>query len=182
MIPRVFSALTLLMLLPLLLVLATAIALIDGRPIFFTQERLGLARSPFVIYKFRTMRKGQFTRLGHLLRASGLDELPQLWHVMTGEMSFVGPRPLTGADVLRLGWAGSYYDARWSVRPGITGLAQLSPHCHRKITWMYDRHYAQQHAQRLDLCILMRSALIPVMGKYWSKRIFNRRHRHIKSS
>lgn len=171
MIPRVFSALALLILSPFLLAVVMAIALIDGRPILFAQQRLGLARSPFTIYKFRTMHNGLITRLGRLLRASGLDELPQLWNIVTGDMSFVGPRPLTGADVLRLGWSSAYYDARWSVRPGITGLAQLSPRCHRKITWMYDRHYAQQRALRLDLLILLRSALIPIIGKHWGKRI-----------
>lgn len=171
MIPRIVSALTLCILSPLLLVVATAIALSDGRPILFAQNRLGLARSPFIIYKFRTMSDNHVTRLGRLLRASGLDELPQLWHIMTGEMSFVGPRPLTSADVLRLGWSDKYYDARWSVRPGITGLAQLSPHCHRKITWMYDRYYAHHYAQRLDLSILLRSAFIPIIGKHCGKRI-----------
>ena len=110
---------------PAIIVIAVAVLLDDGWPLFFTQERLGHRRRPFQIIKFRTMRDGQVTRVGRLLRATGLDEVPQFVNILRGEMSAVGPRPLTAADVARLGWNTAAYDFRWECRPGLTGLAQL---------------------------------------------------------
>jgi lipopolysaccharide/colanic/teichoic acid biosynthesis glycosyltransferase len=80
----------------------------------------------------RTMRDGRVTRVGTALRATGLDEIPQFLNILSGEMSAVGPRPLTEADVRRLGWTGAEFDFRWEQKPGLTGLAQIagrpSPH------------------------------------------------------
>src|SRR6186713_1995399 len=90
--------------LPAMAAIAGAILLEDGWPVLFRQERLGRDRLPFAILKFRSMRDGRITRVGRLLRATGLDELPQFVNILRGDMSAVGPRPLTAADVTRLGW------------------------------------------------------------------------------
>src|SRR5262245_31337799 len=108
-----------------MIVIAAAVWLEDGGHVFFRQPRLGYRRRPFSILKFRTMRDGQVTRVGRVLRATGLDEVPQFVNILAGHMSAVGPRPLTEADVLRLGWDASECDFRWAARPGLTGLAQL---------------------------------------------------------
>ena len=165
-------AFLLVLLSPLFAVIGVLIVLTSGRPILFTQQRLGVHRIPFTIYKFRTMTNGHITRMGRFLRATGIDELPQLWNIAKNDMAFVGPRPLTQADVSRLGWLGTHYDVRWSVRPGITGLAQLSHGCHRKRTWCHDRYYAMQRSHCLDMKIIIRSAAVPFVGKNWGKRIW----------
>ena len=111
---------------PVMAVVAVAVLIDDGRPLLFPQERLGYRRRPFVIWKFRTMRDGKVTRAGRVLRASGLDEITQFFNILKGDMSAVGPRPLTDADVQRLGWGRAAVDFRWEVRPGLTGLAQIA--------------------------------------------------------
>lgn len=126
---------------PVVAASALAIRLDDGGPVFYTQTRVGAQRQPFTVYKLRTMRDGAVTRVGRWLRRSRVDELPQLWNVVRGDMSLVGPRPITPADVARLAWTGPDADARWSVRPGITGPTQLSTVCdaaralQRDVTW-----------------------------------------------
>ena len=105
---------------------------LGGPPVLFRQTRLGRGRRPFTILKFRSMANGKVTPVGRVLRATGLDELPQSYelpqfiNILRGEMSAVGPRPLTQADVERLGWTGPEYDFRWLARPGLTGLAQIA--------------------------------------------------------
>src|SRR6478735_4185998 len=89
---------------PAMTVIAVAVLIDDGRPVFFRQERVGYLRRPFQILKFRSMRDGRVTRVGRLLRATGLDELPQFINILRGDMSAVGPRPLTAADLVRFGW------------------------------------------------------------------------------
>src|SRR5204863_5033824 len=111
---------------PIMAAIAAAIFLEDGRPVLFRQDRLGRQRRPFAILKFRSMRDGRITRVGRLLRATGLDELPQFLNILRGEMSAVGPRPLAAEDVARLGWTTARHDFRWRVAPGLTGLAQLA--------------------------------------------------------
>ncbi len=110
---------------PAMALIAAAVLIDDGRPVFFGRERLGYRRQPFRILKFRTMRDGRVTRVGRFLRATGLDEVPQFFNILRGHMSAVGPRPLTADDVARLGWSGAEFDFRWTCRPGLTGLAQL---------------------------------------------------------
>src|ERR1041384_3290289 len=89
---------------PIFFLAAAAIWIDDRGPIFFVQWRIGRRGVPFRVYKFRTMRGGEGTRAGRWLRAAGLDELPQYLNIVRGEMSVVGPRPLTQDDVDRLGW------------------------------------------------------------------------------
>src|SRR5690606_30302785 len=120
---------------PLLLVIAGLILVDDGGPVLFTQTRVGADRTPFRIYKFRTMRDGKTTRVGRWLRATGLDELPQLVNMLLGDMSLIGPRPLTFEDVARLGWDDGRHDVRFSVRPGVIGLAQLYEGLGQRLLW-----------------------------------------------
>ena len=150
---------------PLMAVVATAIMLDDGRPVLFRQERLGYRRQPFVIWKFRTMRDGQITRVGRILRASGLDEIAQLFNILIGNMSAVGPRPLTGADVQRLGWASEVFDFRWQVRPGLTGLAQIAGAESKHETLAFDRAYVTRWRPLLDCQLIALSFAVNVFGK-----------------
>lgn len=123
-------------LLPMMVLVALGILMVMGRPVLFRQKRPGVAGNIFEIVKFRTMRieesntgkegspdAARITRLGAFLRKTSLDELPELWNILLGEMSFVGPRPLL-VEYL------PYYTheelRRFWVRPGLTGLAQIS--------------------------------------------------------
>lgn len=138
---------------------AAAVALRDGRPVFFRQERAGLHGKPFAMLKFRTMRPGngpdmeRMTKLGRFLRATSLDELPQLFHVLSGKMALVGPRPL---PVRYLPRYSPRQARRHEVRPGITGLAQINGR--NAISWEekfeYDVRYVETRSFALDLRIL----------------------------
>src|SRR5260221_12330675 len=117
MIPRrwldvVGAAAGLLVFSPVMAAISAAVWWEDRGPILFRQVRLGRDRRPFTILKFRSMRDGRVTRIGRLLRGTGLDELPQFVNILRGDMSAVGPRPLTAADVERLGWATPQHDFR----------------------------------------------------------------------
>jgi putative colanic acid biosynthesis UDP-glucose lipid carrier transferase len=135
----VAASVVLLVFLPLLLVIGTAIWMESEGPILFRQQRTGLNGRPFRIYKFRTMRvledgadlrqavrgDSRVTPLGGLLRKLSLDELPQLLNVLKGEMSIVGPRPHALAHDLEWGSRVPGYAARFRARPGLTGQAQV---------------------------------------------------------
>lgn len=147
---------------------ATAAALIrleDGGPVWFVQERIGRGRRPFRILKLRTMRDGEVTRVGRWLRATGLDETGQFVNVLRGDMSIVGPRPLTQADIDRLGWAGPEHDARFAVRPGITGLAQVVGGTTARHTLALDALYARRASAVLDMSLIAVSFAMNVLGK-----------------
>ena len=115
--------------LPLAALVALAVRIADGSPVVFRQDRAGLGGLPFSMMKFRTMRGGEgsdverTTRLGRFLRATSLDELPQLFHVLSGKMALVGPRPLPTAYLPRYS---PEQARRHEVRPGITGWAQVN--------------------------------------------------------
>jgi lipopolysaccharide/colanic/teichoic acid biosynthesis glycosyltransferase len=153
---------------PVLVAVATVILLAMGRPVLFRQVRPGRDGRPFVIYKFRTMRPSnrldadydheaeRLTALGRFLRATSLDELPELVNVLRGDMSLVGPRPLL-AEYLPL--YTPQQARRHLVRPGITGLAQVSGR--NRLSWerrlALDVFYVDHQSLWLDLKILVRT-------------------------
>lgn len=152
--------------LPLMVLIAVAILLFQPRSaIIFKQNRIGVNKEEFVIYKFTTMKNNQITPLGKVLRLLGLDELPQLINIIKGEMSFVGPRPLTQFDIERLGWDTPHYNKRWSVKPGITGAAQLSKVCDAQLSIKNDLWYIEHKSLVVDVRIIMESLLVPILGK-----------------
>ncbi|XXF79331.1 sugar transferase [Myxococcaceae bacterium GXIMD 01537] len=152
-------------------VLALAVLIADGRPVFFTQPRLGRGRRVFHILKLRTMtcepdvKARRPTRLGAMLRQHGVDELPQLFNVLKGDMSLVGPRPLTEEDVERLVQQHAALAERFEVPPGLTGLPQVCQARGAALTAALDAEYARTRSAAVDLRILMRTAWMNVVGK-----------------
>jgi lipopolysaccharide/colanic/teichoic acid biosynthesis glycosyltransferase len=150
---------------PLIAAVSTAVRLRLGRPVLFRQPRAGQGGQPFLLRKFRTMvdardragallpDSGRLTKLGRLLRETSLDELPQLWNVLKGEMSLVGPRPLYADYVARYT---PEQRRRLEVKPGLTGWAQI--HGRNGITWEQkfelDAWYVENRSLRLDFRIL----------------------------
>lgn len=150
---------------PPLLALAILVRIRLGSPVLFLQTRSGLHGRPFRIMKFRTMRERcgadgrplpdavRLTRFGSFLRSTSLDELPELWNVVRGDMSLVGPRPLLPQYLDRYTPAQA---RRHDVRPGITGLAQV--HGRNRLTWdekfALDVEYVRHRSMLLDLRIL----------------------------
>jgi lipopolysaccharide/colanic/teichoic acid biosynthesis glycosyltransferase len=140
-------------------VIAVAVRVTTGRPILFRQVRPGRGGVPFTILKFRTMRSGEgtdaerLTRLGRWLRATSLDELPELWNVLRGDMSLVGPRPLL---VEYLPLYSPRQARRHDVRPGLTGLAQVAGR--NLVDWEerfeLDVEYVETRSLALDLRII----------------------------
>jgi exopolysaccharide biosynthesis polyprenyl glycosylphosphotransferase len=136
----ILSSVFLLLLLPLLLIIAAAIKVDSRGGILFSHERLGKEKKPFQCRKFRTMvedaekksgpvwsseNDARITRVGKVLRKTRLDELPQLWNILKGEMSFVGPRPIRAHFADQLRKKVPFYDLRFSVKPGLSGWAQV---------------------------------------------------------
>ena len=144
---------------PLILLCAFQVVML-GRPIFFRQRRAGKGGAPLSILKFRTMRTGEgsdaerLTPWGQFLRSTSLDELPELWNVLRGEMSLVGPRPLPTIYLERYSPQQAH---RHDVRPGITGWAQVNGR--NGLTWErqfeLDLWYVKHHSLWLDIKILV---------------------------
>lgn len=167
----VVSLSALLALSPVLLAIAVMVRARMGSPVLFRQMRPGLHSRPFRLCKFRTMldavdRNGKplpdgdrLTPLGRMLRSTSLDELPQLWNVLTGDLSLVGPRPLLMSYLDRYS---SNEARRHEVRPGITGLAQVEGR--NALSWdekfRLDVWYVDHRSFAMDLNILARTALI----------------------
>ena len=163
---------------PVLLLAAGAIAVLNPGPILFTQDRGGMGSKSFRLYKFRTMSAGrkpdpkelvpldhpEITRLGRLLRRTKVDELPQLFNVLKGDMSLVGPRPTLPDQVAAYD---DFRRQRMLVRPGISGLAQV--HGATALSWderiLYDIVYVRRCSLGLDLAILLRTAWVVVLGE-----------------
>lgn len=145
-------------------IIGAAIRITMGRPILFRQVRPGKGGELFVLVKFRTMRHGtendevRLTKLGSFLRSTSLDELPELWNVLRGHMSLVGPRPLL-VEYLEL--YNPRQALRHQVRPGLTGLAQVSGR--NLVSWEdrleLDAQYVERWSLSLDLQILGRTIL-----------------------
>lgn len=150
---------------PLLLALAIAIPLEDRGSIFFCQTRLGYRRQPFLILKFRTMKNGAVTRVGRWLRATGLDELSQIFNILKGDMSVVGPRPLTSDDVQRLGWSGREHDERWETKPGLTCLAGVMGGKNAAHSRRLDKLYSRHQSLLLDMQLIFISFGMNLFGK-----------------
>jgi len=181
---------------PLWAAIAVAIKVQDGGPVLYKQPRVGLGGRVFDALKFRSMvpdaesRTGpvqavendvRITPLGRLLRATAMDELPQLWNIFTGDMSFVGPRPLRPGEVEARGDGQMVrldeipgYEARHRVRPGLTGLTQVyAPRdISRTSKFRLDRVYLKRASFWLDLKLILLSFWITGRGE-WEKR--NRR-------
>ena len=178
---------------PIALLIAIAIKLEDGGPVFFTQDRVGRGCRVFTAYKFRSMivdaerltgavqaaeNDSRVTRVGRILRATAFDELPQLWNILRGDMSVVGPRPLrpgeadttaAGAQLLLSAIPG--YHARHRVRPGLTGIAQIyAPRdLPRTGKFRYDLLYQRKAGFWLDLRLILQSFWITARGR-WEDR------------
>lgn len=178
----VISLCLLVFLLPVLIILAVCVRLSDGGPVFYAQSRLGFGGKGFKCYKFRSMRVNsaqlladylredasvrlewerehklkndpRVTRLGHIIRKTSLDELPQLWNVLKGDMSLVGPRPIVSEEVVKYGRS---FTAYGSVMPGITGLWQVMGRndvCYNRRVAM-DRLFARRRSFKLYVFIL----------------------------
>ena len=168
------SLLLLVLLSPLFLVLSIAIKLSSPGPVFFRQERIGLNKRTFVMYKFRSMKVNdrqdtawstsaddRRTRIGALLRKTSLDELPQLFNTLKGDMSLVGPRPEIPYYVEQFRETVPLYMVKYQVRPGMTGWAQVNGY--RGDTSIparveHDLWYIENWSVGLDLKILFRTA------------------------
>ena len=166
----ILSLIAMIILSPVLLILAIVIRLKLGNPVIFTQQRAGKKGKPFTIYKFRTMTnatdaKGQLlpnaqrkTKFGNLLRSTSLDELPELWNVLKGEMSLVGPRPLL---IEYLPYYTAEENQRHDVLPGITGWAQVNGR--NALNWdekfALDVWYVKHQSFLLDIKILLKTVL-----------------------
>jgi len=161
---------------PVIAVATAAVFIDDGRPVLFRQRRLGYRRRLFSIIKIRTMRDGRITRVGSVLRATGLDEVTQFINILSGEMSAVGPRPLTEDDVRRLGWTGAAYDFRWEEKPGLTGLAQLVSAPGTNDALELDRTYTVRWSPLLDCQLIALSFAVNVFGKSRVQRRLRRSH------
>jgi lipopolysaccharide/colanic/teichoic acid biosynthesis glycosyltransferase len=178
---------------PLWLVLAAAIKAADGGPIFYGQERVGLGGRVFRALKFRSMRTDaealtgavqataadpRVTSVGRVMRATAMDELPQLWNIMRGDMSFVGPRALRPGEIEAEGDGRLVrledvpgFESRITVRPGLTGIAQVYARrdIPRRQKFRYDRLYVQRRSWLLDVRLILLSFWISVHGT-WEAR------------
>lgn len=158
---------------PVFLLISTVIRIQMGSPVIFRQKRIGLRERPFNFVKFRTMTDKRdiqgclrpdgerLTRLGVFLRSTSLDELPQLWNILRGEMSLIGPRPLLPEYLPRYS---EFQRRRHEVRPGITGWAQVNGRnaCSWKEKFEFDVWYVDHCGPAMDLRIITRTLIAVV--------------------
>jgi exopolysaccharide biosynthesis polyprenyl glycosylphosphotransferase len=169
---------------PLMLLVGILVKLDSPGPMFYSQLRNGMNRQAFRVYKFRSMRQDaekagamwasqrdpRITRVGHFLRLTRLDELPQLWNVLRGEMSLIGPRPERPEFDDQLCREIPYYNVRYLVQPGITGWAQVMyPYgasvedAYEKLS--YDLYYIKNYSIWIDLAIFFKTIRVVLLGK-----------------
>lgn len=179
------SVILLIATLPIMLITALCIFIEDRMPIFYRQERVGKDGRSFMVLKFRSMRndaekagKPQWaaendprtTRVGQLIRKLRIDELPQILNVLKGEMSFVGPRPERPYFVKQLSEKIPYYNVRHSIKPGITGWAQVRYQYGASVEdaihkLQYDLYYVKNNSLFLDIIILIDTVQVVLFGK-----------------
>ncbi|MBV9679222.1 MAG: sugar transferase [Acidobacteriaceae bacterium] len=192
----VLASVILILLLPLLVILSALVFVTSPGPVFFRHQRVGRHGKEFFMWKFRTMclfpdqalnlylekcpeakaewlrsqklaNDPRVTRLGRILRRFSLDELPQLWNVVKGDMSLIGPRPIIKGEVPKYGGAISAY---YAVRPGLTGLWQVSGRSNTTYgeRIRLDQQYVEQWSPALDASILLKTfhVLITAEGAY----------------
>ncbi|CDA20318.1 bacterial sugar transferase [Ruminococcus sp. CAG:488] len=161
------SLFALIILSPLFLIVSVGVLISDGSPVFFRQKRVGKNNELFEIYKFRTMKRGtenvasndlsdadvKITRFGKILRATSIDELPQLLNILNGSMSLIGPRPLIPEET-RIRELRKKYNV-YSVRPGITGWAQVNgrDNVSAEKKALLDKEYVEKQSLMLDIKI-----------------------------
>lgn len=175
----IFSLIVLIVFLPFWIIIAILIKLNSPGPVFFLQDRPGLHKKIFKVYKFRTMKPGsekmikgqevmlddeRITSIGKFLRRSKIDEIPQLLNVLKGEMSIVGPRPE------RIASLDDYTDEiakRLNMRPGLTGLAQVSGNIYIPLEerYKFDVYYVENFSLWLDLKIIIRTIGVVLFGE-----------------
>ena len=169
---------------PVIILAAIIVKLESKGPVFFIQERIGEGNKKFNIVKFRSMttdaekdgpqwaskNDNRVTKFGKIMRATRIDELPQLWNVLRGEMSFVGPRPEREFFIQQLEKEIPYYNLRHTVKPGLTGWAQVMyPYgasvedAYRKL--QYDLYYIKHHSIPFDVKVLLKTVTIVIFGK-----------------
>jgi len=175
---------------PLWAMFAILIRIEDRGPVFFRQERVGLHGRVFQVLKFRSMRPDaekltgavqaserdpRVTRIGRLMRATAMDELPQLWNIVRGDMSFVGPRALRPGEIEADGDGRLValedvpgFEHRIRVRPGLTGLAQVYARrdLPRRQKFRYDRLYVETRSWMGDLRLILLSFWISLLGRW----------------
>jgi lipopolysaccharide/colanic/teichoic acid biosynthesis glycosyltransferase len=179
------SAALIILTLPLIVIATALIAAEGGGPVIYRQERVGFRGRTFTVFKLRSMNQdaekdgraawasvndARVTRVGRLIRRGRIDELPQLVNVLKGEMSFVGPRPERPEFVAMLTEQIPYYAVRHSVKPGLTGWAQVRysygatvEQSVRKLE--YDLYYVKNHTLLLDLVILLETVRVVLLGE-----------------
>ena len=169
---------------PVIILAAIIVKLESKGPVFFIQQRIGEGNKKFNIVKFRSMttdaekdgpqwaskNDNRVTKFGKIMRATRIDELPQLWNVLRGEMSFVGPRPEREFFIQQLEKEIPYYNLRHTVKPGLTGWAQVMyPYgasvedAYRKL--QYDLYYIKHHSIPFDVKVLLKTVTIVIFGK-----------------
>ena len=170
---------------PVMAITTVMILLEDRGPIFYSQERVGLGGRTYMVHKFRSMacnaeqigrpqwameNDPRVTRVGGIIRKLRIDELPQLFNVLLGEMSFVGPRPERPYFVEQLSKCIPYYDLRHSIKPGITGMAQVRYAYGASVEdslqkLQYDLYYVKNNSLFLDILILIDTVQVVLLGK-----------------
>lgn len=169
----IISLFALIILSPLFLLVALIILIGDGKPVLFRQKRVGKNNELFTIYKFRTMKRGtenvasgklenanaKITKFGRILRATSIDELPQLFNILNGTMSLVGPRPLIPEET-EIRELREKYNV-YSIRPGITGWAQVNGRDNISLEQkaLLDKEYVEKQSLGFDIKILIMTVL-----------------------